>query len=338
MQVNKWSVNPEIISTFSQLWSVLDPGTGSITTAQLLWLLQRLPQPLGAPTLQDAKAKMRNMVLIRDDRGRMAFRMTLYELMRAAIAVPLPRNVRVVQQNLSRLQQFFEKHPVDADGMACALRGTFDVDYLLVDGEDVVWSEEGEEVSSGVTAGQHEGGEAPLQASGGAASDEEARSLAAQPLGHVCDQQTRRGWWQRGGMAGPLVALLWGRPHVTGAGGSASTGQQHSTDGSSLSNRPGSSVVSTSVVDVRFQCCDMHVQVAAAERCQHGLAGIHMHVRKSCLGMALIIGIACDCAFELELHIHPGDRHILLECRREGKVCLVHRWVPGWPSAKKSGT
>lgn len=249
VQVNHWSVNPEIISIFSQLWSVLDPGTGSITVAQLLWLLQRLPEPLGAETLAGAKAKMRNMVLFQDEARRVPFRTTLYELMRAAVAVPLPQHLRVVQQHLGRMQLFFERHPVDSNSMARALWGTFDVDYLLLDEDDVLWwSDE----SSDSEAGGGRGDAGSSDAQGGDGGQAPAAALGAQSESR--HQSSTDGEQQEsppGAVAGSL-ASLWGRVRGARLGQHPNQVQQQGNDTSSLESQLGG--LATSLANVRLLC------------------------------------------------------------------------------------
>lgn len=204
-------MNPEVISTFSELWSVLDPGSGSISMPQLLWLLQRLPGPLGGPTLAAAKAKMRNMVLMRDEGGRVPFRTTLYEIMRAAIAVPLPQHVRVVQQHMDKMHQFFERSPVDSNGMIRALRGTFDLDYLLIDDDDMLWPTCGSVDDDGQQQGISYGG------GDSCAGGKEGNLQSDGPQAQQCLELGGNGGrgtgctdvWRRGGLAG-LFAQVWG--------------------------------------------------------------------------------------------------------------------------------
>lgn len=239
MQVNKWSVNPEMISTFSQLWSVLDPGSGSVSVEQLAWLMQRLPQPLGARTLTGAKVKMRSMVLIRDAAGRAPFRTTLYELLRAAVAVPLPHHVRVVQQHMWKMRQFFERNPIDANDMVRALWGTFHVDSLLLDEDDIVWGSDcdsddgrpscggssGPACSAGDDGSPRSGGAGtrPMERPGETAAREDSSNEEWAKAGLVAVART---FWHRmtGGRIHPEHSASTEGPHARGAQSSTATG------------------------------------------------------------------------------------------------------------------
>ena len=129
--MTKWSVNPDAVDAFTELWSVLDHGTGTITIPQLLWLLRHLPPPLGSESLDAAKARLRSMVLIRDTSERLPFKLTLFEVMRSVAAAPLPENLRVVRAHRLKCRIFFANNPIEGSALLCALRDVFAVSHLL---------------------------------------------------------------------------------------------------------------------------------------------------------------------------------------------------------------
>jgi hypothetical protein len=136
--VQKWDINPDAVDAFSELWSVLDQGTGTITIAQLLWLLRHLPPPLGTPSLEEAKARLRSMVLIRDASGRLPFKLTLFEVMRSVVAAQLPEDLRVVRAHRLKCGIFFARNPIEGSALLCALRDVFAVGHLLESERGVV--------------------------------------------------------------------------------------------------------------------------------------------------------------------------------------------------------
>lgn len=130
-QVMKWDVNPDAVNAFSELWSVLDDGSGAITVQQLLWLLRHLPPPLGTQSLVEAKARLRGMVLIRGANDRLPFKLTLFEVMRSMTAAPLPEDLRVVRAHRLKCRIFFANNPIDSSALLRALRDVFAVGHLL---------------------------------------------------------------------------------------------------------------------------------------------------------------------------------------------------------------
>jgi hypothetical protein len=130
-QISRWAVNPKTINIFSELWSVLDTGTGTITIPQLIWLLRHLPVPLGAPTLDGAKARVRSMLLVRDRIGRLPFQLTLFEVMHSAVSSPLPGDLRFVRAHSLKSRIFFARNPIDGLALLRALRDMFSVAHLF---------------------------------------------------------------------------------------------------------------------------------------------------------------------------------------------------------------
>jgi hypothetical protein len=65
VQESKWDARPENISMFNDLWSVLDAGVGTITTAQLLWLMESSEHAQGSllrsPTFAEYAAQQCRM-------------------------------------------------------------------------------------------------------------------------------------------------------------------------------------------------------------------------------------------------------------------------------------
>lgn len=122
---------------FNELWSVLDAGEGTITTAQLLWLLQQLPRPVGlqdcatgeCATLEESKAHVRKMLLPRDKRSNLPYHTTLIEVIRLALEVPLPRGVPVVNAHILQTRIFFRKHQC-MENLFRAFLDIFDVSHI----------------------------------------------------------------------------------------------------------------------------------------------------------------------------------------------------------------